>query len=240
VTWASDPEAFVRRHLRVSPVAEVPEILLHQAKEPISLWLLTEGEYRSEAPPPFWAFAWAGGQGLARYLLDHPAEVAGRSVLDLASGSGVVAIAAARAGAAEVCAVEIDPLAVGAIELNAGVNQVRIRVIGEDVLDRGLADLEVPVGGDPAPLVVAGDVFYSEEMSARMLTFLRRAAREGADVLVGDPARAFFPHDYFTAVHANDMTVRPELESTTTRTVTIWRINPRGAAHRPGPSPQGL
>jgi Predicted methyltransferase len=231
VSWATDPGEFVRRHLRVAPVAEVPEIQLHQAEEPIGLWLLTEGEYYSEAPPPFWAFAWAGGQGLARYLLDHPAEVAGRNVVDLASGSGIVAIAAALAGAAQVWAVEIDPLAVNAIELNATLNNVRLRVIGEDVLDRGLADLGVPVGTDPAPLVVAGDVFYSEPMSARVLTFLRRAARDGADVLVGDPGRAFFPGDYFTTVTSWEIPVRPELESTTSRTVTIWRINPRGAAH---------
>jgi predicted nicotinamide N-methyase len=231
VRYATDPGAFVRRHLRVSPVAEVPEIRLYQAEEPIGLWLLTEGEYYSDAPPPFWAFAWAGGQGLARYLLDHPAEVAGRAVLDLAAGSGIAAIAAARAGAAEVWAVDIDPLAVNAIELNAALNDVRLRVIGEDVLDRGLADLGVPVGTDPAPLVVAGDVFYSEPMSARVLTFLRRAARDGADVLVGDPGRAFFPSDYFTAVTASEMRVRRELESTDRRTVTIWRINPRGAAH---------
>ena len=234
VSWASDPEEFVRRHLRVSPVAEVPEIRMHQAEEPIGLWLLTEGEYYSEAPPPFWAFAWAGGQGLARYLLDHPEEVAGRYVVDLASGSGLAAIAAAKAGAGEVCAVEIDPLAARAIELNAGLNDVRVRVIEGNVLGQGLAELAVPVGGEPAPLVIAGDVFYSEEMSAGVLTFLRRAARDGAEVLVGDPGRAFFPHQYFTEVTASEMPVRPELESTDTRTVTIWRINPRGAAHRRG------
>ncbi|MCL6640077.1 MAG: 50S ribosomal protein L11 methyltransferase [Candidatus Rokubacteria bacterium] len=232
VSWASDPYEFVRRHLRVAPVAEVPEVRLHQAEEPIGLWLLTEGEYYTEAPPPFWAFAWAGGQGLARYLLDHPDEVAGRAVVDLAAGSGVVAIAAAKAGAAAVWAVEVDPLAVRAIELNASLNDVRLNVIGGDVLDQGLADLGVRLDGDRAPLVVAGDVFYSEQMSARVLTFLRRAARDGADVLVGDPGRAFFPGDYFTAVTAAEMPVRPELESTTSRTVTIWRINPRGAAHR--------
>jgi predicted nicotinamide N-methyase len=232
VNWAIDPGEFVRRHLRVSPVAQVPEVLMHQAEEPIGLWLATEGEYYSEAPPPFWAFAWAGGQGLARYLLDHREEVAGRCVLDLAAGGGVVAIAAAQAGAAAVWAVEIDPLAVRAIELNADLNRVQVQVIGDDVLDRGLADLAIPIGGDPAPLVVAGDVFYSEEMSARVLTFLRRAARDGASVLVGDPERAFFPGKYFTEVTSSDIPVRPELESTTSRRVTIWRMNPRGAAHR--------
>lgn len=229
---AIDPGEFVRQHVRVSPVDGVPEIRLHQAEEPIGLWLLTEGEYYSEAPPPFWAFAWAGGQGLARYLLDHPSEVAGRAVVDLASGSGLVAIAAGLAGAAAVWAVEIDPLAVRAIEFNAALNGVTVQTVGEDVLDRGLADLGVPTGGEPGPLVVAGDVFYSQQMSARVLTFLRRAARDGADVLVGDPERAYFPGDYFTAVTSSTLRVRPELESTDTRTVTIWRMNPRGAAAR--------
>jgi predicted nicotinamide N-methyase len=219
--------AFVRTHLRVEPVAFVPELTLFQAEEPIGLWELTEGEYHSDQPPPFWAFAWAGGQGLARYLLDHPAEVAGRSVLDLASGSGLTAIAAARAGAATVRSVEIDPTAAAAIALNADTNGVRVEVTIADVLDQGVAEL----GG--ASLVLAADVFYSKEMSGRMLTFLRRAARDGADVLVGDPGRAYFPGDYFTTVNSYNVPVRYELESTLVRTVTVWRINPRGAARKP-------
>ncbi len=218
---------FVRTHLRVEPVAFVPELTLYQAEEPIGLWELTEGEYHSDQPPPFWAFAWAGGQGLARYLLDHPAEVAGRSVLDLASGSGLTAIAAARAGAATVRAVEIDPTATVAIALNADTNGVRLEVTHADVLDRGVAEL-----GGPS-LVLAADVFYSKEMAARMLTFLRRAARDGADVLVGDPGRAYFPGEYFAALASYEVPVRYELESTLVRTVTVWRINPRGAARKP-------
>ncbi len=195
-----------------------------------------QGEYRSDQPPPFWAFAWAGGTGLARYLLDHPSEVAGRTVLDLASGSGLAAIAALRAGAAQAWAVEIDPLAAAAIELNAGSNGVRVRVILDDVLDRGLADLLAPTGPSaptfaPAEtVVIAGDVFYSQAMAARVLTFLRRAARDGASVLVGDPGRAYFPDRYFTPITSFTVPVNPELESTTSKTVTIYRINPRGAA----------
>src|SRR5499427_4192069 len=121
-----DPAEFVRDHVHLAPVALVPEIVLHQADDPIGLWELGEGEYHSEQPPPFWAFAWAGGQALARYVLDHPDVVAGRRVLDLASGSGLVAIAAARAGAAHVRAVDIDPLAMAAIELNAAANGVAV------------------------------------------------------------------------------------------------------------------
>lgn len=232
---------FVREHLRLAPVAHVPEIQLYQTAEAIGLWELTEGEYRSEQPPPFWAFAWAGGTGLARYLLDHPSEVAGRTVLDLAAGSGLAAIAALRAGAASAHAVEIDPLAAAAIELNAASNGVRVRVILDDVLDRGLVDLLAPAPAPAGPalpdllapagaVVIAGDVFYSQAMAARVLTFLRRAARDGASVLVGDPGRAYFPAAYFTAITAFDVPVNPELESTTSKTVTIYRINPRGAA----------
>ncbi len=219
--------AFIRTHLRVEPVAFVPELLLYQAAEPIGLWELTEGEYRSDQPPPFWAFAWAGGQGLARYLLDHPAEVAGRSVLDLASGSGLTAVAAARAGAATVRAVEVDATASAAIALNAVANEVPLEVTLADVLDQGVSEL----GG--ASVVLAGDVFYSKAMAARMLAFLRRAARDGAEVLVGDPGRTYFPGEYFTAICAYEVPVRYELESTLVRTVTVWRINPLGAARKP-------
>jgi predicted nicotinamide N-methyase len=221
----SDRGEFIRAHLTLAPVTFVPDILLHQAQEPIGLWELTEGEYRSDQPPPFWAFAWAGGTALARYLLDHPDEVAGRGVLDLAAGSGLVAVAAAKSGAATVLAIEIDPLAAAAISLNAAENGVDIQVRLDDVLDQSLAQL-----GLHNAVVLAGDVFYSQEMSRRMLTFLRRAARDGADVLVGDPGRAYFPTDYFTAVHTVEVPVRPELESTNVRSVTVYRINPGGAA----------
>ncbi len=223
---------FIRAHLRVAPVPHVPEILLHQAEEPIGLWELTEGEYRSDQPPPFWAFAWAGGTALARFVLDHPDQVAGRAVLDLAAGSGLVAIAAARVGASAAWAVEIDPLAAAAIPLNASSNGVRVHVVLDDVLDQGLADLGLPTDGEHRPVVLAGDVFYSQAMSARVLTFLRRAARDGADVLIGDPGRAYLPPDYFTAVVTDEVPVRPELESMTVRTVTIYRINPGGASAR--------
>jgi predicted nicotinamide N-methyase len=233
-------DEFVQTHLRLAPVPHVPELVLYQTELAIGLWELTEGEYRSEAPPPFWAFAWAGGQGLARYVLDHPAEVAGRDVLDLASGSGLVAIAAARAGAASARAVDIDQLGGAAIALNARANAVEVTVTIDDVLDRSVTEV-LGAAWDPAgptPLVLAGDVFYSKVMADRMLTFARRAAREGCDVLVGDPGRAYFPRDYFTPLATADVPVPRELESTDVRSVTVWRINPRGAvAHRAGKAP---
>jgi predicted nicotinamide N-methyase len=207
--------AFVRLHARLAPVAFVPEVRLHQADEPIGLWELTEGEFRSQQPPPFWAFAWAGGQGLARYLLDHPETVAGRRVFDLASGSGLVAIAAALAGAAEVRAVEIDARAVAAIELNAQANGVAVTAVLDDVLDGDARGAEV---------VLAGDVFYSQAMADRMLRFLRRAAREGARVLVGDPDRAFLPRTVFRRLANYTVPVPEALESVRVKSTTVWGL----------------
>ncbi|WDZ87691.1 class I SAM-dependent methyltransferase [Micromonospora cathayae] len=210
--------AFVRLHARLTPVAFVPEVRLHQADEPIGLWELTEGEFRSSQPPPFWAFAWAGGQALARYVLDHPQTVAGRRVLDLASGSGLVAVAAARAGATSVRAVEIDERAVAAVALNAEANGVRVDAELGDVLDE-------PDAGT-AEVVLAGDVFYSAAMANRMLRFLLRATRAGARVLVGDPGRAFLPRERFTELAGYDVPVPPALESVSVRHTTVWELNP--------------
>jgi predicted nicotinamide N-methyase len=188
--------------------------MLHQADDPIGLWELNEGEYRSEQPPPFWAFAWAGGQALARYVLDNPSLVRGRTVLDLAAGSGLVAIAAAQAGAASVRAVEIDPLAVAAISLNASVNGVTLDTDLADILDSSVS----------VDVVLAGDVFYSKAMADRMLGFLRRAARMGARVLVGDPERAFLPRSLFHAVFTVDVPVTQALESADVKRTTVWEL----------------
>jgi predicted nicotinamide N-methyase len=213
--------AFVRLHARLAPVAFVPEIRLHQADEPIGLWELTEGEFRGEQPPPFWAFAWAGGQALARYVLDHPAEIAGRMVLDLAAGSGLVAIAAAKAGASAVRAVEIDPRAVAAVSLNAAVNGVAVTADLADILDGD-------AGG--ADVVLAGDVFYSAAMAARVTRFLLRAARAGSRVLVGDPGRAFLPRERFSEIATYAVPVPPALETVAVKNTTIWEMP---AGHRP-------
>lgn len=207
--------AFVRDHLRLAPVALVPEVKLYQAEEPIGLWELTEGEYRSDQPPPFWAFAWAGGQALARYVLDHPSIVAGRRVLDLASGSGLVAIAAARAGAVHVTAVDVDPLALAAVASNAHANGEPVTGMLADVLDDDPGDID---------LITAGDVFYSKAMADRVLRFLRRAVRSGAEVLVGDPGRAFFPEGVFEQVAMYDVPVTHALESTTVKSTRVGRL----------------
>ncbi|WP_433317680.1 class I SAM-dependent methyltransferase [Micromonospora chersina] len=209
--------AFVRLHARLTPVAFVPEVRLHQADEPIGLWELTEGEFHSAQPPPFWAFAWAGGQALARYVTDHPELVAGRRVLDLASGSGLVAIAAARGGAAGVRAVEVDERAVAAVALNAEANGVRVDAELGDILDDDAGGAEV---------VLAGDVFYSEAMARRMLRFLLRAARSGARVLVGDPGRAFLPRERFHELAAYEVPVPEALESVRVKHTTVWELDP--------------
>jgi predicted nicotinamide N-methyase len=217
----------IRDHLTLSPVPLAPEVRLYQADEPIGLWELTEQagagdegpsirRYSSDAPPPFWAFAWAGGQALARYLLDNPGTVRGRHVLDLATGSGLVAIAAAKAAAAHVQALDIDPLAMTAVELNAEANGVDVAPRHVDVLDESL-EPDVTV-------VTAGDVFYSQAMSTRMLRFMGRANRAGATILVGDPGRAFFPHGVFEEVARYDVPVSDALESATVKSTGVYRL----------------
>src|SRR5215475_4601933 len=164
----------------------VPEVRLHLAQDAIMWWARMEAEVGSALTAPFWATAWPGGLALARYLLDLPVTVAGRRVLDVASGSGVVAIAAWLAGAAEVTANDIDPYALSAITLNARANGAAVSTLPGDLLDGD--------GGD-ADVVLAGDAFYNEAIAKRIEPFLRRAAARGAEVLVGDPGRQFLPRD---------------------------------------------
>jgi predicted nicotinamide N-methyase len=207
------PADFVRAHTRLAPVPFVPELVLHQADEPISLWVETEASGR-EQPPPFWAFAWAGGQALARHVLDAPELVAGRDVLDLATGSGLIAIAAARAGARPVTANDIDPLSLAAARVNATANGVDVRFAEGDLLE---------TDGRYA-VILAGDVFYSREMSGRVLPFLRRAAARGALVLVGDPGRAYLPTGGMIERASYDVPVPESLESVAIRHTTVWQV----------------
>lgn len=198
----------VHAYTRPGPVPLVPEIILRQADEPFALWERTGDSI------PFWAFAWAGGQALARYVLDHPAVVAGRTVLDLASGSGLVAIAAARAGATHVTAADIDPLAIRAITANADANNVTITTLPTDILD------EPTIGTD---IVLAGDVCYERAMAARVLPFLARATAQHRTVLVGDPGRAHFPRTGYTALASYQVPVTGALEATDTTRTTVWQ-----------------
>src|SRR5262249_42493954 len=177
-----DRKAFILANTRLKPVPHVPEIALYVAEESVPIWQKTEEQLNAMGlPPPYWAFAWAGGQALARYVLDHPTEVAGQRVLDLAAGSGLVAIAAARAGAAPVIAADIDAFTDPAIALNAEANDVYIEIITQDLLDR-------PTPIEPRyDTILVGDLFYERDTAERALAFLDRNAAAGSRVLIGDP-----------------------------------------------------
>jgi predicted nicotinamide N-methyase len=177
--------------LSLVEVPFVPEVRLHLAEDPTVWWARMEARADTSLEPPFWASAWAGGRAVARYVLDHPQVVAGRRVLDLASGSGLVAIAASKAGAATVIANDIDPYAIAAIRLNARTNAVTVTENLSDLLDGDGGDVDT---------VLAGDVFYAEPMSRRMLAFLDRVAARGIAVLIGDPGRGHVPPGRFETV----------------------------------------
>jgi len=216
---AMTPEALVRSATTQSAVPFVPEIRLATAAEPYALWDSTARE-----APPFWAFPWAGGQGLARYVLDHPGVVRGRRVVDVASGSGLVAIAAAKAGAASVTAGDVDELAVTAIGVNAAANGVAAVVTARHL------DFATGWGGTggacAADVMLAADVFYQRELAVLALAFLSAAARSGADVLVADPGRAFVPRAALTPVTTCEVPVLSVLEDGQVKTVTIYRLRP--------------
>jgi predicted nicotinamide N-methyase len=212
------PAAFVRDHTRPVRPSLVPEVTLQVATDVVALWEAIEEEWgTAPTEPPFWAAAWPGGQALARYVLDVPATVAGRSVLDLGSGSGLVAVAAALAGARQVTASEIDPFGHAAIEVNADVNGIRPVTVVGDVL-----------GEDPpaVDVVLAGDVCYDRVMSERVLPWLEAARARGAEVYLGDPGRPYVPTEQLTAVATLDV---PDTEPspnppTQVRRTTVWRL----------------
>ncbi|MFD0568437.1 class I SAM-dependent methyltransferase [Kitasatospora gansuensis] len=216
VVDTADLQTFIRAQTLLAPVPFVPEVQLYQAAEAIGLWERTE-QAKGEIglPPPFWGFAWAGGQALARYVLDHPELVAGRQVLDLAAYSGLVAVAAALRGAAGVTAAEIDAYAVAAIQINAEANGVAVDARCENLLDGD---------GAPADVVLAGDVFYERAMAERVLPFLTRAAARGAVVLVGDPGRAYLPRAAFGSVAVYQVPTAADLEDRPVKTTTVWRL----------------
>lgn len=212
---ARDPEAFVRCQTAIEAPSLIPELRLHLASEVVPLWQATEAELEAMGlPPPYWAFAWAGGQGLARYLLDHPAVVAGRHVLDFAAGSGVGGLAAAKAGAAQVEASEIDPFALAALRLNAALNRLQLALRDDDL-----------VGCDEGwEVVLAGDVCYERPMAERVFVWLRSLAARGALVLLGDPGRTYLPKSNLERITAYGVKTSRELEDTDLRNAVIWRV----------------
>ncbi len=217
MTIPLDPSAFIRANTRLLPVPLVPEIMLHVADEAVPLWTKTEDELNETGlPPPFWAFAWAGGQALARYVIDHPATVAGRDVLDLASGSGLVAIAAAKAGAATVLAADIDAFAHAAIDLNAEANRVRIAHCFDDLLTTEYALT--------AQTVLAGDIFYERDTAQRAFAFLSRHAARGVQVLIGDPGRSYLPKDRLRQIADYKVPVTRDLEDVDIKHTLVWTL----------------
>ena len=213
----SDPAAFIRAETRLRPVPHAPEIRLHVADEATVLWQRTEEELGSMGlPPPFWAFAWAGGQALARYLLDNPRTVRGRRVLDFASGSGLVAIAARMAGAAQVTACDIDPFAIAAIRLNAEANGVPVQPLQVDLVGRD----------DGWDAVLAGDICYERDLARRVVDWLAGLSRRGATVLIGDPGRSYLPVSRLEAVATYEVPVTRSLEDAEIKRSSVWRFLP--------------
>jgi predicted nicotinamide N-methyase len=211
-----DRVAFVRAHSALGPVPGLPELRLHLATEVTPLWGATEAWLASRGvPPPFWAFAWAGGVGLARYVLDHPELVAGARVVDFACGGGVVAIAAAMAGAPRVEAVDVDPFAIAAVRVNAAANGVEVHAEARD-----------PLGDEPpaASVLLAGDVFYDRAMTARVGPWLRAAAAAGTRVVVGDPGRTYVPRSGVRVLAEMDVVTTLDLEGTSTKRTRVLAI----------------
>jgi predicted nicotinamide N-methyase len=233
------------------PVPLAPEISLYLVDRPVGLFELTGGEFRSDRPPPFWAFVWAGGQALARYVLDHPETVRGKTVEDLATGSGVAAIAAALAGAAAVGVTDVDPEAVAAAHRNAAANHVTLRHHEADHEAHHEADHEADGGtdheadggtdgganrdagrqsgrradrgADPS-VILAGDVFYSPTVAEQITRRLRQYRQKQKLILVGDPGRGYFPERLFEPLAEYTVPVPVTLEEAESLATTVWRM----------------
>jgi predicted nicotinamide N-methyase len=215
---AASPRAFVLRHTRLRPVPGLEEIRLHLADEALPLWHAVEVETNDPDPAlPYWAFAWAGGLAIGRYLIEHPEAVVGRRVFDFASGSGLCAMAALRAGAAEATCADIDPFAAAAIELNARANDHRVTVVRRDVLD------EEPPAVD---IILAGDFCYEARLAERVLPWLQRARGRGIDVLVGDPGRRYLPTDELIELASYDVRTTTELEDLQLKQGRVYALAP--------------
>jgi predicted nicotinamide N-methyase len=212
----ADPKAFIIANTRLLPVPYVPEICLYLADEVTPLWLKTEEELGEMGlPPPFWAFAWAGGQALARYILDHPNSVVGKRVLDFASGSGLVAIAAMKAGASEAHAADIDGFALEAIGLNAAVNAVQVAPVAENVLGRFVIAADV---------ILAGDIFYDRDIAVEVLAWLKGWREHGATILIGDPGRTYLPKGELVELATYEVPVSRDLEDLEIKKSSVWAL----------------
>lgn len=214
----ADPVAFIRAETQRLAPPLVPEITLHLAEESLPIWQRTEEELGEIGlPPPFWAFAWAGGQALARYILDHPETVRGKRVLDFAAGSGLVGIAAMKAGASRVACADIDRFAHAAIAANAALNGAAVDVLTADV-----------VGSEGGwDVVLAGDIAYERDLATRVFAWLEALAAGGVEVWIGDPGRSYLPRERLEKMADYAVPVSRELEDAEIKATSVWRPKPR-------------
>jgi predicted nicotinamide N-methyase len=220
-----DAARFIRDNTRLLRPPLAPELVLHLAEESLPIWRRTEEELGEQGvPPPYWAFAWAGGQALARYILDNPGLVAGRNVLDIGSGSGLVALAAAMAGASHIIANDIDAFACEACLLNAAANDLALEISSDDVLAHAAGDHQGEPPTHAVGVVTLADVFYESDL-ARAATMAAEAYhKRGATVLVGDPCRSYFPSDRFEMIADYRVPVTRELEDSEIKATAVWRL----------------
>jgi predicted nicotinamide N-methyase len=208
--------AFIRENTRLQAPPHTPELQLHLADEVTPIWKLTEEALEEIGlPPPFWAFAWAGGQALARYILDHPDIVAGKRVIDFATGSGIVAVAAMRAGAQSVLAADIDVFCEAAVGLNADANGVEIAFTDQNLLD---------VPPPQADVLLAGDICYERPMAEAVMAWLGQGRAAGASVLIGDPGRTYFPKDGLEKLAEYQVPTTRELEDLAVKRTSVWTL----------------
>ena len=211
----NDPTDFILANTALVAPPLVPEIKLHLATEVVPLWRLTEEELEAQGvPPPYWAFAWAGGHALARYVLDHPDLVRAKRVLDFGSGSGVVAIAAAKAGAERVIAADIDPFASAAIRLNAIANSAIVITTTNDMIG----------SDDNSRVILVGDMCYERPLAERLLAWLTDRAMHGANVLLGDPGRSYFPKGGVEKLSTYRVQTTRDLEDREIRETSVYRL----------------
>jgi predicted nicotinamide N-methyase len=211
-----DPTTFIRENTTLLPVPLTPEIHLHLAHEAVPLWQKTEEELGEIGlPPPFWAFAWAGGQALARYVLDHPETVKNKTVLDLASGSGLVGIAAMKAGATSVLAADIDNFAVAAIAINAKSNAVIITTTAIDLLQSPPPHMDT---------ILVGDLFYEKSTAERVFAWLTQAKIKGSQILIGDPGRSYLPKEKLIQLADYNVPVTRDLEDAEIKRTAVWTL----------------
>jgi predicted nicotinamide N-methyase len=206
---------FITENTKLISPPLVPEMLLHLAAESLPIWQKTEDELGEfNLPPPYWAFAWAGGQAVGRYLIDHPEICRGQSVLDLGSGSGISAIAAAKTGALSVVAADIDKVALAACALNARANAADLKITGADLL------AEPPRGED---IVIVGDLFYERQLADRVVSYIAEAKARGSAVFIGDPQRSYFPEGRYTRLAEYQVLVTREFEDAEIKRTAVWR-----------------